>query len=176
MRVDRTFAFVDLCGFTRFTDTHGDTEAVAVLTRFRAMVREIASDHGVRVAKWLGDGAMFVSPISPPLVETILTLTTRVDDVDVILPLRAGISSGPVILFEGDDYIGGPVNLAARLCDLASPREILASAELADAVPPGAEVRSAGPRSIPGFVLRVDVIGIDRAADVTEPLPASLHS
>ena len=30
MRVERTFAFVDLCGFTRFTDTHGDEEAVDV--------------------------------------------------------------------------------------------------------------------------------------------------
>ena len=30
-----------------------------MLTRFRAAVRSIASDHGVRVAKWLGDGVMF---------------------------------------------------------------------------------------------------------------------
>ena len=32
-----------------------------MLTGFRALVREVASEHGVRVAKWLGDGAMFVS-------------------------------------------------------------------------------------------------------------------
>ena len=38
MRVERSFAFVDLCGFTRFTDAHGDEQAVAVLTRFRAAV------------------------------------------------------------------------------------------------------------------------------------------
>src|SRR5262252_3412858 len=61
MRVRRYFAFVDLCGFTRFTEVHGDVESVAVLTGFRALVRDIASEHGVRVAKWLGDGAMFVS-------------------------------------------------------------------------------------------------------------------
>ena len=47
MRVERSFAFVDLCGFTRFTDLHGDEEAVGVLTRFRTAVREIASDHAV---------------------------------------------------------------------------------------------------------------------------------
>ena len=56
MRVRRYFAFVDLCGFTRFTEVHGDEEAVAVLTGFRTLVRFIASEHGVRVAKWLGDG------------------------------------------------------------------------------------------------------------------------
>ena len=56
MRVRRYFAFVDLCGFTRFTEVHGDEEAVSVLTGFRTLVRYIASEHGVRVAKWLGDG------------------------------------------------------------------------------------------------------------------------
>src|SRR6266508_934715 len=56
MRVSRSFAFVDLCGFTRFTDAHGDEEAVAILTQFRASVREVASEYGVRVAKWLGAG------------------------------------------------------------------------------------------------------------------------
>jgi len=67
MRVRRYFAFIDLCGFTRFTEVHGDEEAVAVLTGFRTLVRFIASEHGVRVAKWLGDGAMFVSTDGPAL-------------------------------------------------------------------------------------------------------------
>ena len=31
MRVSRTFALLDLCGFTAFTDQRGDREAVAVL-------------------------------------------------------------------------------------------------------------------------------------------------
>ena len=39
MRVARTFAFVDLSGFTQFTDLHGDDEAVAVLSQFRAALR-----------------------------------------------------------------------------------------------------------------------------------------
>ena len=99
MRVARTFAFVDLCGSTRFTDTHGDEEAVDVLTRFRAAVREIASNHGVRVAKWLGDGAMFVSTAPEPLVESILALAQRADELGVTLPLRAGLAGGKVILF-----------------------------------------------------------------------------
>ena len=51
MRVQRTFAFVDLCGFTHFSSMHGDERAVDVLTRFRGAVREIGSSYGVRVAK-----------------------------------------------------------------------------------------------------------------------------
>ena len=49
MRVPRAFAFVDLSGFTQFTDLHGDDEAVAVLTQFRFALRATASDIGVRI-------------------------------------------------------------------------------------------------------------------------------
>ena len=161
MRVQRTFAFADLCGFTHFTNRHGDERAVDVLTRFRGVVREIGSSYGVRVAKWLGDGAMFVSTAREPAVESILHLAGRADEVGVRLPLRAGLAAGPVILFEGDDYIGGPVNLAARLCDAAEPRELLATAELADAVPPWADAVPVGPRDISGFPTAIDVVRVE---------------
>ena len=78
MRVDRTFAFVDLCGFTAFTEAHGDDEAVAVLTGFRGAVRSIAADFGVRVAKWLGDGVMIVSGDGVAVVASVLELQQRV--------------------------------------------------------------------------------------------------
>jgi adenylate cyclase len=161
MRVDRSFAFVDLCGFTRFTDAHGDEEAVAVVTRFRAAVREIASNHAVRVDKWLGDGAMFVSTDDRRLLDALLELIGRVESAEITLPLRAGASKGPVILLEGDDYVGGAVNLAARLCSAAAPGELLATSTLVDAVPPWVEVARVGALAVPGFVQRIDVVRID---------------
>jgi len=168
MRVDRTFAFVDLCGFTQFTNTDGDQHAVDVLTRFRGAARAMGSEHGVRVAKWLGDGAMFVSTSREPLVEAILALAQRAEE-DVRLPLRGGLAGGAVILFEGDDYIGAPVNLAARLCDVAKPRELLAAAELADAVPHWAEAVTGGARDISGFTVAVEVVRIEAST----PLPVA---
>ena len=60
MRVPRTFVFVDLTGFTNYTADNGDDAAGRLLSRFRAATREVASERGVRVAKWLGDGAMIV--------------------------------------------------------------------------------------------------------------------
>ena len=39
--------------------------------------------------------------------------------------MRIGIATGRALLFEGDDYIGSAVNLAARLCDAAGPGEVL---------------------------------------------------
>jgi len=167
MRVQRTFAFVDLCGFTHFTSRHGDERAVDVLTRFRGVVREIGSSYAVRVAKWLGDGAMFVSTAREPAVESILHLAGRADEVGVRLPLRAGLAHGPVILFEGDDYIGGPVNLAARVCDAARPRELLAAADIAEAVPPWAAADAVGPRDISGFPVAVEIVRIEPAVAVS---------
>jgi adenylate cyclase len=163
MRVDRSFAFVDLCGFTRFTDAHGDEEAVGVVTRFRTAVREIASEHAVRVDKWLGDGAMFVSTDDRRLLNALLELMGRVDNNEVALPLRAGASKGPVILLEGDDYVGGAVNLAARLCSAADPGELLATSPLVDAVPSWAEVVRVGALAVPGFVQRIDVVRVEGA-------------
>jgi len=164
MRVGRYFAFVDLCGFTRFTDTHGDEQSVAVLTAFRAAVRQVASDHGVRVAKWLGDGVMFVSTEGAQLVAAVVELEGRVD---TDLPIRAGLAGGDVILFEGDDYIGGPVNLAARLCDAAQPHELLADADIADVVPDGVETLPGGPRMVPGFVQPVETLALGRPEPIT---------
>jgi adenylate cyclase len=163
MRVQRGFAFVDLCGFTRFSDAHGDEQAVEVLTRFRAGVRQIASDHGVRVGKWLGDGAMFVGVDERQMVDAILAIALRCDELDVGLPLRAGMASGQVILFEGDDYIGGCVNLASRLCDLAAPQEVLASAELASCLDSSIECVPLGPRAIAGFVQKVEIVRVEPA-------------
>lgn len=176
MRVDRTFAFVDLSGFTRFTDAQGDEEAVVVLTAFRAAVRDVASQFGVRVAKWLGDGAMFVSTEPEPVVETVLELQQRVDDAGLSLPLRCGVARGEVILFEGDDYIGSPVNLAARLCDAAAPYEVLASADLADTLPDMATATPVGERAIPGFGQPVSVLRIvSNVTSEPEPLPPSTY-
>ena len=134
MRVERCFAFVDLSGFTAFTEHFGDERTVAVLTSFRGRVREIAARRGVRVTKWLGDGAMLSSADTPSVVAMVVELTDRIPD-SVPLGLRAGLASGPVIMFEGDDYIGRPANVAARLCDAAGDGETLATREVASQAP-----------------------------------------
>src|SRR5437870_10148605 len=135
-RVERTFAFVDLCGFTDFADASGDEEAAEVLHLLRASVREAATNHGVRVDKWLGDGAMLVGVESPQLLAAIVEVKWALAGV-MDLPLRGGIAAGPVMVFEGDDYVGRAVNLAAKLCELAPPGECLAAADLADHIPVG---------------------------------------
>ena len=50
------------------------------------------------------------------------------------LPLRGGIATGPVILFEGDDYIGDAVNLASRLAEVARPGEVVSDQRTSEVV------------------------------------------
>jgi class 3 adenylate cyclase len=146
-----------MCGFTRMNDTLGDEEAVAVLASFRALVRKLAPDHGIRVGKWFGDGCMFVSTEVRPIVAGMLDLTEQLESADIVLPLRIGIAAGPVILFEGDDFIGMAINLASRLCDAAAPGETLVSAEVARAVGDEFGAVPLGYRTIPGIVQPIEV-------------------
>ena len=94
------------------------------------------------MTKWLGDGAMLSSFDTQAVVAMVLELGST-NPAAVPLEIRAGLGRGPGIMFEGDDYIGGPVNLAARLSDVAGPREILACAELAEFVPDDSSVHFA---------------------------------
>src|ERR1039458_6808920 len=123
---------------TALTESEGDEHAVEVLTAFRALLREICARRGVRIAKWLGDGVMLVCVETSPLLATILELhhvVCTVSSPAQTVSIRSGITSGDVILMEGDDYIGHCVNVAARLCDPAQAGEALASPSVMDDLP-----------------------------------------
>ena len=94
MRVDRWFAFIDLSGFTSFGDEFGDDASVRVLTLFRGAVRQIATDFGVRIAKWLGDGCMLVSVEPHQLMAAVCQLEELVHKLELPLSMHAGCGGG----------------------------------------------------------------------------------
>jgi class 3 adenylate cyclase len=49
MRFGRTFIFVDLSGFTNYTESFGDGAAAQLLTQFRGVARAVGSHQGVRI-------------------------------------------------------------------------------------------------------------------------------
>ncbi len=164
MRVERCFAFVDLCGFTAFTERHGDEHTVVVLARFRTLLREVAARRGVRVAKWLGDGAMLSSADSEAVVSMVLEVSRRTatnPDAGVPLLLRAGLAQGAVIMFEGDDYIGRATNMASRLSDAAAPGQALCTREVASMAPRWAAVSEAQAYPAAGFDRPLEACRLD---------------
>jgi class 3 adenylate cyclase len=162
MRVRRTFCFLDLCGFTSFTDEHGDQEAVAVLGHLRAVLRAEAENHGVRVTKWLGDGAMLSGVEAGPVIRCA-ALVRDVLQTDGQLALRGGICEGQVIMFEGDDYIGAAVNVAARLCSKAVPGQLLLTGGSAPSVPEELAPVALGEMAVPGVSQPIEVLALDPA-------------
>ncbi len=180
MRVERAFAFTDLSGFTGFTHRHGDDAAREVLRNFRGALRNVVDDHGIRVAKWLGDGAMIVSVELASLVDAVKELHSRADSSTDVLPIRTGLTVGNVIVFEGDDYIGTTVNMAARLCDEADNNEILAHAIVAGRSGPDVTTQSLGTRYLRGIGQPVEVVRIvtldPRESDRHPTRVASMHS
>ena len=168
MRVPRTFAFLDLSGFTNYTAAYGDDAAGRILGTFRTLVREIASERGVRVAKWLGDGCMIVSVEQRALIEFVMDLERRASAVCAPLTLRAGIATGHALLFEGDDYSGSAVNLAARLCDHAQNFDVLMPTMHLDRLPEGITAEPFGEIELRGFPGKVDVVRLTGA-----PTPAA---
>lgn len=159
--IDACIGFVDLVGYTALAarvDPHGLDE---LLDRFeQRVVGAAAGDDDVTVVKFLGDAAMFVSSDLQALVDVLLRLTTAGDGIPgddegagVEMPVRAGIACGDVLLREGD-YHGTPVNIAARLTDIARAWSLLADEELRDELQDHYDVRRIRPTRVRGLGTR----------------------
>ena len=121
-------------------------------------VRQVATEFGVRIAKWVGDGCMLVSVDPPNLIAAVTTLEALTHELELPLSVHAGCAGGAVILLEGDDYTGRSVNLAARLATVARPHEILATVDLAQHTPAGTRFEPAGMISVAGIQEPVEVV------------------
>lgn len=127
----RTFLIGDVRGYTRFTQQHGDEAAARLQAKFGAVAREGVSARGGRVIGMWGDEVLAVFESARQAIRTAIDLQERFAEetrTDPKMPLRVGIGLdvGEAIRVE-EGYQGGALNLAARLCKLAGPGEILAS-------------------------------------------------
>lgn len=170
LEVTRSFAFVDLSGFTTFCDRYGEQRAIEVLAAFRQTTRTVSARRGVRVAKWLGDGVMLVGLDPAALAATVGEIVLRNEASR--LGTHAGVATGEVLLFEGDDYVGRPVNLAARLCDRAGPNEVLVAGSV-EGIPPWLALSQAELVEVKGVDALVDVRLLEVAEHLRETFDAS---
>jgi DNA-binding beta-propeller fold protein YncE/class 3 adenylate cyclase len=127
----RTFLIADVRGYTRFTVEHGDEAAARLASAFAQLAREAASTHGGKVIETRGDEVLAVFASSRQALRAAIALQFRcvaAEQADPSLPLRVGIGidAGEAVSVE-DGYRGAALNLAARLCSLAGPRQVLAS-------------------------------------------------
>ena len=129
-RRELAVGFADLVGYTAFARTLTPAELSRLLRRFEEMASEVISDHGGRVVKQLGDGAMFVAETTDAGAAIACGLAAAFAAADGVPPVRVGLAWGSVVSYVGD-YYGDVVNLAARLVALARPGTVVVSAEVA---------------------------------------------
>jgi adenylate cyclase len=128
-RVSMTFCFVDLTGFTRYTEEEGDEEALDLIERFVDTV-EATLPSEATIVKTIGDEVMVVSPEPASLTEWAVGFLALFQERP---QPRVGIHHGAAVFRDGD-YFGGDVNLAHRVVSRALGGEVLVTHALVDAV------------------------------------------
>jgi adenylate cyclase len=129
-RVSMTFCFVDLTGFTRYTEEEGDEEALDLIERFVDTV-EATLPSEATIVKTIGDEVMVVSPEPATLTEWAVGFLTLFQERP---QPRVAIHFGAAVFRDGD-YFGGDVNLTHRVVTRALAGEVLVTEALVEAIP-----------------------------------------
>jgi adenylate cyclase len=165
--VEGAIAFTDLVGFTEYTATRGDQEALAVLGTQDAILRTALPD-GARVVKELGDGLLIFFPDSSVAVSGCLAILDgfehAADRDEMPLWVRAGLHWGRPSA-RGDDLVGHDVNVAARIVDVAAPGELLCSGSMMTAATDGhdtVDFVELGPVMMKGIPEPIELFRVER--------------
>jgi class 3 adenylate cyclase len=171
-RREITVVFVDLRGFTAFTETAEPEEVMSVLREYHAELGRAIMAHDGTIEHFAGDGVMILFnapvPVEDHELQAIrMTLDMR-DSMAMLaqkwkkrghaLGFGVGIAGGYATIgtigFEGRlDYgaIGSVTNLAARLCGEAAAGQILVSPGIFSKTDTLVDARSVGELSLKGF-------------------------
>jgi adenylate cyclase len=128
-QVPVSLCFIDLTGFTRYTEEEGDLEALDVVENFVETVEATLPPEAI-VVKTIGDEVMVVSPDPASLTEWAVGLLHRFPE----RPRpRVGIHYANAVYRDGD-YFGTHVNLVHRVVGRAHAGEVLVTDRVADSL------------------------------------------
>jgi adenylate cyclase len=157
-QVPITLCFIDLTGFTRYTEEEGDLEALDVVENFVETVEGTLPPEAT-IVKTIGDEVMVVSSDAASLTEWAVGLLARLPERP---QPRVGIHCANAVYRDGD-YFGTHVNLAHRVVDRAQAGEVLVTDRVTEAIrerealafEPIGEVNLKGfPEPTPLFIVR----------------------
>jgi adenylate cyclase len=137
-------------------------ELGVTIERFEETAHDVVTARGGRVVKLIGDEVMFVGLDAAAACDAALALLEHFEGDPSVTPRGALATGEPVI--RGGDYYGPVVNLASRVAQLAVPKELLVTAEVA-AASHGATLRfePAGKRMLKGFDEPIVLLAVERA-------------
>lgn len=120
-----TFLFADLVGFTALAELEGDRRALAVALELQRRTAGLLRSHEAEQVKTIGDGLM-LRCTRPAAAVSLGLRVVEVMDEPGLPPVRVGVHTGPALRSD-DDWYGQTVNVAARLCAVAPPGQVLIS-------------------------------------------------
>ncbi len=162
-QVPIALCFIDLTGFTRYTEEEGEREALDVIETFVATV-EATLPPEATIVKTIGDEVMVVSPDAGSLTEWAAEILGRFPQ----RPRpRVGIHWGEAVYRDGD-YFGTHVNLAHRVVNRAHAGELLATDAVVEAIAGREQLRAdpIGEVTLKGFPQPTELF-------VISPVPAA---
>jgi class 3 adenylate cyclase len=189
-RREVTVAFLDLRGFTAFTERAAPEEVMALLGEYHGCIGRLVMAHGGTLERFAGDSIMvfFNDPVpmeryAEHAVRMALAAQSAFAPIGAAwakrgheLALGIGVAQGYATLgaigFEGRwDYaaIGGVTNLAARLCAEAQGGQILACQKTMAGVEAVAEAKPAGLLQLRGFARPVPAFQLLRLKSGSGP-------
>ena len=191
-RREVSVVFIDLRGFTAFTDRAEPEEVMEMLHDYHAAMGRIVLDHGGTLERFAGDSVMVFFndpvPIERPAEQAVrmaLAMQQAFPPLGEVwkkrgyeLALGCGIAQGYATLgaigFEGRwDYaaIGNVTNLAARLCAEAAGGQVLVDRKTLARVEQVVEASPVAPLTLKGLAQPVPAFAIARmnAAAYIEP-------
>jgi class 3 adenylate cyclase len=127
-----TIFFSDIRGFTDYTEEFGDEAASRIVHEQDIIIRSQIEAYGGVVVKTQGDSFMVAfsaargAILCAIAIQRIVAQANR-DQAGPRIAIGIGINTGEPIRQEDGDYIGGTVNLAARICAAAGSGQILVS-------------------------------------------------
>lgn len=127
--ITRGFLFADLRGYTAYVEAHGDAGASALLDVYRRLMRDTVARHDGAEIKTEGDSFYVVFPSASGAVLCGLDIVAAaaaqsIGDPDHPIRVGIGVHAGESVA-GAEGYVGSAVNIAARVCALAKPGEVL---------------------------------------------------
>jgi class 3 adenylate cyclase len=155
--------FLDLVGYTRLTEEHGDQAAAGLAEALAVLVGRSSREYGGVPVKWLGDGVMFHFRDPAGAVLAALQMVEEFPQAG-LPPAHVGVAAGPVVV-QGGDYFGRTVNLAARIAAYASASRVLVSERVVEGAPPqGVTFAEEGQVQLEGFAHPVRLLEARRGS------------
>jgi class 3 adenylate cyclase len=157
----RGFLFSDIRGFTAFGERYGNAAAAAAVGRFLEIARTAIARHEGAEIKTEGDAIHAVFPSASSAVLCGLDIVDaaaerNAQEAGPPVGIGVGVHAGEAVE-TAEGYIGRAVNIAARLCAVARPGEVLVSST----------VKGIAQASIPvGFIPR----GRRRLKGINDPI------